>query len=63
MTYQESVVQFKREYWTRLLAETAGNLSEAARRAGVNRTYAVKLVINQLGIERPPAHRGNWGDL
>jgi hypothetical protein len=49
------------EYWKKLLAEH-GSVRKAALAAGVNRTYAHKL-LRSLGFELAGQHRGNWGDL
>ncbi len=40
---------FEREYWSRLLDATGGNVSEAARRAGVHRKSA-EYLIKKLGL-------------
>jgi DNA-binding NtrC family response regulator len=37
------VLAFEREFVTALLATTGGNMSEAARRAGMDRPYLVSL--------------------
>jgi two-component system response regulator GlrR len=62
MTYREAFEAFKREYWRRILAETGGNISAAARLAGRNRTDTHKCV-KQAGIYTPRQNRGNWGSL
>jgi DNA-binding NtrC family response regulator len=41
--------QVERDYWTQLLTETAGNLSEIARRSGLSR-QAVRVHLDQLGL-------------
>ena len=45
-------LSFERRYMTQLLDESGGNLAEAARRAGVARTYMYELLA-RLGLPRP----------
>ena len=45
------VGQFERRYLTQLLAAHGGNLSKAARAAGMDRVYIYKL-LHKHGIER-----------
>jgi DNA-binding NtrC family response regulator len=44
-----AVEQFQRRYVQRLLAETGGNLSAAARQAGITRA-ALHRIVKRLGI-------------
>lgn len=46
----EIVQRFEQAYLTRLLADAGGNVAEAARRAGLNRTYLHRL-LTKLGSE------------
>ena len=38
------LMRFERDYWTTLLAECGGNVSEAARRAGVSRVHLYRML-------------------
>lgn len=69
MTYREELLQFRRKYWTDLLARCQQNVSMVARESGVNRTHLYRM-IDELGIpfekgreSRRGCHKGNWGDL
>ena len=42
---QEAVRDFERSYLSKLLAETGGNVSEAARRSGMKRTALHRLLV------------------
>jgi DNA-binding NtrC family response regulator len=48
---REARAEFEREYIHQLLIETGGNRAEAARIAGVNRTYFFKLLL-RAGVPR-----------
>jgi DNA-binding NtrC family response regulator len=48
------VQAWEREYLAGLLRRTAGNLSEASRRAGIDRPYLYRL-LKKHGLDRPPA--------
>lgn len=47
----EIVDSFSRLYLERLMEETSGNQSEAARRSGMNRTYLVRL-LDKYGVDK-----------
>jgi DNA-binding NtrC family response regulator len=48
--------QFERDYTTRLLEETGGNVAKAARRAGVNRATMFR-IIGKHGLRKSRAAR------
>jgi two-component system response regulator GlrR len=48
------IAEFEKDYLTALLAETGGNVSQAARRAGKERRALGKL-LKKHGVERPPS--------
>ncbi len=48
-TLQNAVTRFKKEYLARILQQTGGNQSQAARILGIQRTYLNRL-IKELGI-------------
>lgn len=61
---RESMLQFERDYWLEVLRVTGGNVSAAAKIAGIFRTHAHKK-LRRLGVMnpcRPPNHRGRWID-
>lgn len=61
--YYEALKAFKIAYWTRMLLHTSGNVTNAARIAGVCRQVAHKLIL-QLGVRSPRRkQRGNWHGL
>jgi hypothetical protein len=66
MRMSVAVRRFKREYWTALLTRYDHNVTRAARVAGVNRTYAYK-IIHALRVPHRwgygGGHRGSWGKL
>ena len=43
---------FERRYLTAMLEATGGNISEAARRAGIDRVYLLRL-MGRYGLRRP----------
>jgi len=43
------IEQFERDYWDQLLVATSGNISEAARRAGIHRKSA-EYLVKKLGL-------------
>jgi DNA-binding NtrC family response regulator len=47
--YQTALREFKIVYWTRMLEECQGSVSEAARRAGCPRTWLHKK-LDELGL-------------
>jgi DNA-binding NtrC family response regulator len=51
------VAMFEREYLTRLAARTAGNMSKAARLAGVDRTTLYRL-MEKHGLRRDEGTQG-----
>ncbi len=51
--YREALLEFEQQYLTSVLAESNGNVSEAARRAGVFRTHFYKM-CERAGIELRP---------
>jgi DNA-binding NtrC family response regulator len=61
--YTEAVNEFRRQYWTQLLAKHNGHVKPAAKEAGINRTHCYK-ALNRLGVPYVSTrHEGNWGDL
>lgn len=52
-TYQQRVLDFKRQLIAPVLEECNGNRTQAARQLGVNRTYLLRL-IRDLGLKREP---------
>ena len=56
LAFQEAkrrhLLAFERQYVTQLLDETSGNVAEAARRAGFQRTYMYELLA-RLGLSKP----------
>jgi DNA-binding NtrC family response regulator len=63
--YVQALEEFKRDYWTWLIAKAGGSVSLCARLAGVNRTHAYE-VLARYNIPYIPAecgHRGKWGNL
>lgn len=60
--YLQALQEYKLAYWTWLMAKAGGNVSLAAKLAGLNRTHVYKLV-HSLNIAVCPRHVGNWGDL
>jgi DNA-binding NtrC family response regulator len=51
-----------KQYLRGVIEQTGGNLSEAARVAGISRAY-LYVLLQRLGIEteaKPQGHRGNW---
>jgi DNA-binding NtrC family response regulator len=62
MTYAEALKEFKANYWRDLLIQTNGNVTEAAKIAGVCRQQVWKITVTQLGMENPVRRklRGNW---
>jgi DNA-binding NtrC family response regulator len=44
--------RFERRYLTAMLEATAGNISEAARRAGIDRVYLLRL-MGRYGLRKP----------
>lgn len=51
-TYQDATRQFQKEFLERTLTECDGNVSEAARRIDVSRTY-LHALLKGFGIARP----------
>ena len=49
---EELVARFEREYLEDLLRRAGGNMTEAAKRAGLERKYLYRL-LERVGIERP----------
>lgn len=63
MTEREYKDAACRSYWETLLVMTRGNITQAGRIAGVNRTDVYKH-LTRYGVQlnpRPHAHRGSWG--
>lgn len=65
--YRVALQEFEIDYWSRLLEECRGSVSEAARRAGCNRTY-LHGKLRDLGVSNPcrpntGKREGNWGSL
>jgi len=52
---------WEREYWRSLLQSCAGNVSEAARRADVNRQGMYRL-LRRLGLITEAPVRGRYGN-
>ena len=50
MELKEAVNAFKKSYIAEVIAASAGNKAEAARRLGIERTYLFAL-IKDLGVE------------
>jgi DNA-binding NtrC family response regulator len=44
--------RFERRYLTAMLEATGGNISEAARRAGIDRVYLLRL-MGRYGLRKP----------
>jgi len=55
-TFRDARDQFEREYFTRLLAESGGNVAEAARRSQISRRHLHEK-INELGIQVAKTNR------
>jgi len=55
VTWHEEVRRFKRELLERVLVETGGNRTHAARQLGVQRTYLMRLIrdLDVLVAARP----------
>ena len=53
----EVLIRFERDYLRDLLARAGGNLSEAARKAGLERKFLYKL-LDRAGLRRRPARPG-----
>ena len=47
------VEQFEQTYWSRLLNETGGNISEAARRGGIHRK-SLEYLLKKLDLQSKP---------
>jgi DNA-binding protein Fis len=64
VTYAEALMEFKRAYWRAVLVETGGNVTQAAKIAGLYR-QTTHAILRRLGIRNPVRRklRGNWGDL
>lgn len=63
--YKDALVDFKRSYWTDVLAANEGLARPSARAAGVHRTFIYKALGN-LGVPYARNEKygpGNWGDL
>ena len=60
--YNIAAREFMRRFWQDMLVETDGNVSEAARRAGVHRSNAY-VMMKRANIPVRRVARGNWGDL
>lgn len=68
MTYWQaidaSINETSRQYLCSVIEQSGGNISQAARIAGLNRTYLYEL-LRRYGIEtkaQPQRHRGNWNE-
>jgi hypothetical protein len=45
MTYHEELRAFKVSYWKKILRQAGGNITLAAKMAGVNRTHMHRIVL------------------
>lgn len=62
VTYRAEMLLLSREVLKQRLAEAGGNVSKAARDAGLNRTHFYQML--QRGcIARAPVRHGNWAAL
>lgn len=61
MTEAEAILQFRREYWLKLLIRTDGNITLAAKIAGRSRTSSHR-ILRDLGFEDIASHVkvGKW---
>lgn len=59
MLYREALRRFKVEYFTKVLYEARGNVSQAARLAGTNRTDFYEQ-LRRLGIKNPCRSAQPW---
>lgn len=65
MTWREHQRSTGREYWTRLLHQCGGNVSQAARVADVRRTEVYR-IIHKLGLNHHvirERHVGRWAQF
>lgn len=62
-TFEEYRTRVCRDWLQALIGRHDGNIADAAREAGKNRTDFYK-VLRRHGItfKSPRSHRGNWGD-
>lgn len=60
--YDEALKRFKMFYWEELLRQTGGNVKEAAKLSGKNRTQVHKL-LNKCGIHRRRRSGKSWFGL
>lgn len=63
--YAEYMLAAKVGYLTDLMRDTGGNVSEAARRGGMNRQHLTKLLARYkiVRASRPQGHRGDWSEF
>jgi hypothetical protein len=53
MTYQQELKAFKIAYWKKILSESKGNVSLAAKISGTNRTHVHRIII-QFDLKPQP---------
>jgi DNA-binding NtrC family response regulator len=58
----KAVDEFRRKYCLEALQAAGGNVTQAAREAGINRQY-LQCLIKRYDLRVRPKMRGNWGDL
>ena len=67
VSYHEFMTNAQRAYIISVLAQNANNVTRAARKAGVNRTYLRKLMVEHglghLTADSPGARRGRYLEL
>jgi DNA-binding NtrC family response regulator len=68
LTYRQAIDaainEASRHYLRDVIEQAGGNISQAARAAGLNRTYLYEL-LRRYGIQvqaQPQRHRGSWSD-
>ncbi|MGA0870517.1 MAG: helix-turn-helix domain-containing protein, partial [Planctomycetota bacterium] len=59
LTYPDALLRFERDYLAALFARTAGNITEAARLAGLSRGHLHRKA-RQVGVDAEP-FRGEAG--